>query len=496
MAINALRDGFVKFCIDTGLNVRDARCRFVVEGQMLATGTATPDTLVSVTRFTVDALFGAGSVLAVAMKKAMQCCGNNAVDFYAIPRADPVGGTAARYWLPVTSTATSDASWDIYFGESDFTISDVFIPEGSTNQEIAQIIADAAGDDLPFTVAANGSRVEFTANNSGTIGNGLTIIPIPRVAGGVTFGEIGVREVGAGELEPIDHASLFGECCVCCYALLSDDAALQRALQSYLEEQWDCETPQCFGHGYTYNSGSLGEVLARDTNAAVLSRMAHGDANPILPWLRVVAYAAQSCCTTIDNPEISVQGPNFGVLECIAAPESCFPEWTRDELLQLQDAGFVVTIPETAGSGAMASPMVVNDVTNNRFDADGRENLTFRSVSSRRQAVKTVMSLAERLQEFNGLSVFSRNTAIREGVQGTNQRLMLGELRAWAKENVGDLFSEFEDLNADLVLREDFEVAPRCQGQPGRFLLDLKYRPPVRMAGVSVNAQPELLTNC
>ena len=499
MAIDALRDGFVKICIDPSLNVRDQKCRLVVEGQM-TTGTATPDTLIKITQVScIDDQFGQGSVIAEALKYAIRCCGNNAVAIYALPRADV--GTPAAYSLPVAGTATTDGSVDIYMGDGQYGIDDLFIPEGSTAADIAALIAAEADPNFPYTVTASGGSVVFTANNGGTVGNFLTVVPNWRceqktLPEGVTFGDFVQTTEGVGAPAPIGHAGIFGECCVCCYALLSDDRALQKALQDYLTEQHSCEKPQCFGHGYVYNPGSLGQVLARDSNAKVLSRLAHGTGNQILPWLRTIAFAARSCCLTVDNPEISIQGPNFGVLDCISAPEGCFPEWTQDEATQLTDAGFVTTIPVTNGCGALTSPQIVADITNNRFDSEGRENLTFRSASACRLVVQTAISLAAEIQRFNGLGFFSQNTAIREGTQGTNRRLMLGRLRAWARRNVGRLFSDFGNLNEDLRLEEDLQTAPRCQGTPGKLLMHFTYRPPVRIRGVEVNAAPELLTNC
>ena len=74
--------------------------------------------------------------------------------------------------------------------------------------------------------------------------------------------------------------------------------------------------------------------------------------------------------------------------------------------------------------------------------------------------------------------------------------MMLGNMRAWAKSQVGVLFSEFEDINKDITFQDDFERAPRCQGVPGRLYMNMIYRPPVRIRDVLVNAAPRLLNNC
>ena len=218
--------------------------------------------------------------------------------------------------------------------------------------------------------------------------------------------------------------------------------------------------------------------------------------DPILGYLKVAAYAAKSCCLTVDNPELSIQGPTYGTLECVNQPESCTQCFSFDEQNQLRDNGFVVTVPAAGGTGAMTSPIVTNDITNNRYDANGRENATFRDVNSRRLAAQTADELAKQLQTYNGLGLYTKNTNIRPGVFGTNPRLILGSLRAWAKENVGILFSEFENLDEDLTVQTDFEVAPKCQGRPDKLHVNLIYRPPVRVGQIQVNMVPMLLDNC
>jgi hypothetical protein len=265
---------------------------------------------------------------------------------------------------------------------------------------------------------------------------------------------------------------------------------------AYIASAWDCSKPQCFGHGYTYNYGTLGQVLASDTNSAEVSRIAHCYADPVAGWQKAAAYAAHSCCATIDHPEMNIQGPNFGVLGCLIQPESCFQCFTFEEQQLLQESGFVVTIPLQGGTGLMTSPMVVNDVTNNRYDERGRFNATWWAVSSRRLAAATADQAALQLGRFLGLGLYTKNTTIPAGVRGTNPKLILGAFRTWAKSQIGILFSEFEDIDKDIKLMTDFEVAPKCQGLPGKLWIDFIYRPPVRISNIIINAKPSLLTNC
>lgn len=502
MAIDALRDGYVRLCFDPSLNVAGTRCRVVLEGQYIpaAVNPVPADQLIKITSLRdVDTQFGAGSVLAESLKTAFECCANQAVEIFALPRADAAGAVKAVYTATISGPATKDGRVEIYWGDGRYNVS-FRVEEGDTATQIAAELVANLPDGFPYTASAAAGVVTFTAINGGTVGNYLN--PIYNWRGLNNFAPEGVgfvfaqTVVGSVDPAPLNIGGVLGECCVCCYGELSGNEAIQQSLIDYLESAWDCTKPQCFGHGYTYNAGTLGEILAQDTNSGVISRMAHCDEDPNFPWLKVAAYTLKSCCETVDNPEISVQGPQFGVLQCITAPASCSQCFTFDEQEQLRASGFVVTVPFGGGQGYLTSPMITNDITNQRFDEQGRENFTFRDVSSRRLAARTAELFANELQKFNGLGFFTKNTTIRPGVKGTNPRLMMGALRSWLKSQVGILFSEFDDLDKDFTLQTDFQVAPRCLGQPGKVHINLVYRPPVRLTNVVVNMQPKLLDNC
>jgi phage tail sheath gpL-like len=503
MSIDSLRDGFVRLCFDPSLNAYSGKCRILLEGQYVETddgGNVVPDVPMKVTSLRqVDLQFGEGSVLAESLKVAFSCCANGANEIWVIPREDADAAVQSKYTLTLTGAPTADGRFDIYWGDSRYNIS-VLITAGMSVTQAAAAIVAATPPGFPYTAAAVAGVITYTAINGGTVGNFLN--PEVNWHGRLDYYPPGLiyawahTVVGSVDPTPLDLITILGECCYCCAAVLSESPVLQAAMIAYLNDAWSCAKPQCFGQGYTYNAGSLGTILARDTNDAVISRLAHCPTDPIFPWLKVAAYAAKSCCSTVDNPEISVQGPVYGVLTCLAAPESCSECFTYDEQMQLKDRGFVYTTPLNGGQGALTSPVIANDITNNRYDAEGRFNSTFRDVSSRRLAAATAVALATQLQTYNGLGLFTRNTDIRPGVKGTNPRLMLGGIRAWAKTQVGVIFSEFDDIDADITLQTDFELAPKCQGVPDKLFLNMVYRPPVRVGQIVSNLQPKLLDNC
>lgn len=505
MSIDSLRSGAIRICFDPSLNAYKNKCRILIEGQKLDTGTAASGELLKIPSLRdVDILFGEGSIIGEGLKVAFLCCPNNAMEFYALPWDDDDMGatTKAAYTMTFTGTATSDGRVDIFMVDGRYNTS-TRVHEDDTPEMIATNVALALNNEvgLPYVAAAALGVVTLTAKNAGTVGNGLNAIynwhqRRDYAPTDVEMAFVQTTQGAHGAITVPNYQAILGECCYCCIGMLYANDDWQNAMIEYIASAWSCDKPQCFGHGYTYNYGTLGQILASDTNSAEVSRLAQCSTDPIAGWLKAAAYAAHSCCATIDHPEMSVQGPNFGVLTCLRQPESCFQCFTFDEQQLLQATGFVVTVPLQGGTGSMTQPMVVNDSTNNRYDENGRLNATWWNVNSRRLAAATADQAAIALGSVLGLGLFTKQTTVPAGVRGTNPRMILGQFRAWAKSQVGYLFSEFEDIDNDIILKTDFEVAPKCQGIPGKLWIDFTYRPPVRISTIIVNAKPSMLSNC
>jgi len=505
MSIDSLRSGAIRICFDPSLNAYPNRCRILVEGQMLDTGTALDGELIKMPSLKdVDLLFGEGSIIAEGLRTAFLCCPQQVMEFYALPWMDATIGASvkAAYTVTFTGTAESDGRVDLFLVDGRYNTS-VRVHEGDTADEIATNVANELNSEpgLPFIAVAAAGVITLTSKNAGTVGNAINILYNWHQRR--DYAPVGIEVVVAQSVQgantaftPPDYQAILGECCYCCIAMLYADDDWQDAMIEYIKSAWDCSKPQCFGHGYTYNYGSFGQIMSSDTNSAEVSRIAHCTTDPVAGWQKAAAYAALSCCSTIDHPEMNVQGPNFGVLGCLIQPESCFQCFTFEEQQVLQATGFVVVVPLQGGTGQMTSPMIVNDVTNNRYDENGRFNATWWNVSSRRLAAATADQAALQLGRVLGLGLYTKNTSIPEGVRGTNPKLILGAFRAWAKSQIGILFSEFEDIDKDIILKTDFEVAPKCQGIPGKLWIDFIYRPPVRISNIIINAKPSLLTNC
>jgi len=506
MAIDSLRSGAISICFDPSLNRYPNRCRILLEGQMLDTGIAEDGKLIKIPSLRdIDTLFGEGSVITEGLRTAFRCCANNALDFYALPRKDASVGAQqkAEYVLRFTGDATTFGRIDMYIADGRWVTS-TRIVKGTTAGDaallVSQELTEQAG--LPFeVVGVNTGEITLRAKNAGTVGNCIQVYynwheTRDYAPKGIEFEFIQTLAGVNVPIQQLDYINLLGECCYCCIGMLYDTPAWQDAMIEYIADAWNCIKPQCFGHGYTYNTGTLGEILSTFTNSAEVSRVAHCCSDPGVGWMKVAAYAAQSCCLAVDNPEMSIQGPDYGVLRCVHIPESCIQCFTFDEQQQLQANGFVVTVPYQNGTGHLTSPMIVNDSTNNLYDDERRLNSTWWDVNSRRLAAVTADQMAIALGHVLGLGLFTKNTTIPIGIRGTNPKLILGLIRTWAKAHIGVLFSEFDDIDNDIQLRTDFEVAPKCQGVCGKLWVNFIYRPPCRIRSIHVNAQPALLSNC
>lgn len=553
-----LNDGFVRLCITDEANVAREGCKILIEGaailgsavpptvtilapnmtveqvsgteslkkrgkreaikadeKMLAAvarkkGTAKKDVVIPiVSDRDIDNLFGAGSVLSESLRVAMCTCPS--ASFYALPRVPGANATFATIDMTITGTAETAGRFQLYMGEGDWII-DLPVARGDTAAQIGNNLVAEINDLVSFPYAATSAQagttitITFTALNAGTVGNDLTIKYNPYgrdalMAKGISVSTPGQFPEDKGIDDPADqfeYASL-GDCCYDCIILADGNPTHQDALDKYLKDAWDCKEGQCFGSGYTYANGTDADEIISEyfTNAETLSKipLKNGKTN-ILGYLQAAAYGARSCCEACDRPELSIQGRVNGLLSCLRQPQSCESVFTADEKQKLKDNGFSIVSPVGQGIGGLTNLFVENDVTNNLYDANGRLNTTWQSTNSRRMAKKVAILLAEELQKYNGLSLYTKSTAIREGTQGITVPMLKGLLRNWAKNQVGILFSEFDDIDNQIVVQTEAETLPNCAGKPGRIVVFFSYRMPERLSLIMVDVKPRLMDPC
>lgn len=506
---------FVQICIDDTANRLPDACRVIVEGPMMDSGTATPDTMFEVNDSgALGGLFGEGSVLSEGLKVAMDCCRNNTVQVYALPRAN--AGTATEYTLTVTvgdgsptATVEERGRLDIYWGEDRYT-TPVQVFAGQTAEEVAAAIADAVPDDFFFTATAAAGVVTLVAKNGGTYGNDLYVnfnwhgreTSLPQTV------DIAIAQTvaGAGPYPMYeDYRDLLGAaCCACCLIHLSDDAQWQFGALTYVQSTWDCDQPNCMTMGYAYASGTVEQILGYGNNWTHSAILAHcnldpadaTEGDPIFPWMKTAAYGALSCCITNTNPETSIEGRDFGALNCVSGPATCAPCFSFEDKEELADDGFATTSPVVGGDGFMTSPYIDRDISNGLRDESGRLNRTWMDMNSSRLARQTARLLFEQLLQYQGLALFSRGTKIKAGVRGTSPSIIRGKLRAWFQDQVGVLFSEPYNLDEQIQVVQESETMPECYGDPRRLIVRLAYQPPIRLVDINVTLRPEFDPLC
>ena len=114
-------------------------------------------------------------------------------------------------------------------------------------------------------------------------------------------------------------------------------------------------------------------------------------------------------------------------------PEACFQCFTFDEQQLLQEAGFVVSVPLQGGTGSMTSPMIVNDVTNNRYDDNGTVSTLHGGLLSHQPAAATADQGCACPESELYPILIPGEYPDPAGVRGTNPKLNPGASCTWAK---------------------------------------------------------------
>jgi len=150
----------------------------LIIGQKLSTaGTAAFDTLMAITRDNLaDGYFGAGSVLARMCNKFKE--NNPNTELYAVALGSGIAGTAAEAKLDfsgamVDETASADYTYRFMINGTEIEVPIVSNQSGASIATTVVSLVNAIST-LPVVAAINGTsdgRVDFSAVNSGTLGN-------------------------------------------------------------------------------------------------------------------------------------------------------------------------------------------------------------------------------------------------------------------------------------------------------------------------------------
>jgi hypothetical protein len=503
MANSVFIDQFASFCISGDANAFGTGTSIIIEGQYipnpLLANPIVPDKPVRVEaeRF-VDQMFTAGSVLA-NMLHTIFCANRRGLDITVIPRLDPVGSVKAVYEWPITGPATTAGYVTIYAGEAKWNVI-AKVSAGDTAAQIAAAVvaayATAKLDSFPYVVTANGATLVYTAKNGGTVGNYL--VPVYNWQGrhdyapaGVAFGTVARTTTGAGNPAPVDYEATLGTCCFYVFGLATEDPVWHEALRAYLDTRHDCSRPQCFGVGYVYTAGTLGQVLATWDNQRVLPALARPLNALSLPYLDIANMLALRASAKA-NPELSIQGPDNGLLSCVKVPAGCGTEWSEPEMAALSEKGFQYLIPARGGNGALTAQFVVADTTRYLYDEQGRNNWSFRDTNSLFLDAAFAEKVAGWLRKWNGYALIVGNARPMPGVKAVGLNIIQADIEDELKREVGLSISAFDEV----AIVTDETLLGACFGEPGLLHINIETKRLVRLKGFRGTIVPKMYDNC
>lgn len=314
--------------------------RTLIIGQMLATGTATPDEPVLVSSADqAKTLFGIGSMLARMVEVAR--LNNPAGEIWCIPVEDAGAGVAAEGTITFTGPATAAGTLNLYIGAQRVQVA---VASGDTATAIGTAVAAAINADttLPVTAGAALGVVTITARHAGALGNDIKL-------------QFNYRGLAGGESMPAGLSAVIVD--------MADGATnptLTNALAAMGDEEYDfiihpysdstsldafktlmndtsgrwAYNKQIYGHVYTAMRGTFSAL----TTAGALRNDQHmtiAGVEPGVPtvvWEYAAAYGSRNAVFIAADPARPTQtGELIGVLP--AGPSQRFLLTERETLL-------------------------------------------------------------------------------------------------------------------------------------------------------------------
>ena len=335
-----IRVPFVRFEVNAGTAPYSSIQRLVLIGQKTATGTATVEEPLMVSG-NEDALFGPGSMLAAMYKIARA----NAPfqEIWAIPLADATGGaTAATGSIKITAPTTS-VSLVYYIGGYRVSVPvNALMTASDCATDVVAAINACPGINVSAAVdGTDTSKVDITALNKGTLGNGIRIeTKLYSDDGDAGYQLSTITQMSGGNGDPdITNA----------IANMGDDqwdwivmpyctGAALTEIETWLDGRWG-PMSQMYGHNISAYSGTAGTVQAFTSarNSWHTSIMpTHNAPQPTYLWAAAVgAQAAQHLQTP---PELSRPLQTVELVG-ILPPKSVADQWSTVQRQSFYFAG-------------------------------------------------------------------------------------------------------------------------------------------------------------
>jgi phage tail sheath gpL-like len=341
-------------------------------GQMVASATVAANVPMKLLREDDGALyFGAGSMLDVACRAAFAA--NPFVLLSGVGVTD--AGTKASATLTFVGNAASSTVYRVRVAGVEYAI-DVTVGDTPTimaTNLAAKVNADKA---CPVTASNAAGVVTFTADNGGTVGNGIVLAvgTSGALTGGfdapasqvVTTATLSSAKLSGGT-GAVSLTSALAACTGKRYhkiALLLDDAVSGGAAKTHTDSEGDAE----HNHGELYVQGYNGPLsgattiaLAQNASRGVLAAI-----NGSETWTVVIAAAFAAAWSRSERPTLPLNGI---VLNGVLPPTTDSLRWSRTETRTLLDNGVTPLVVKPGNQVAIARA-VVTGVKNSAGDFD------------------------------------------------------------------------------------------------------------------------------
>jgi phage tail sheath gpL-like len=386
-----IRVPFVRFEVNAGQAPYSSIQRLVLIGQKTAAGSAVADEPLLVTQ-NEDAFFGTGSMLAAMYKIARA----NAPlqEIWAIPLADATGGaTAATGSVTVSTAPTSSVSIVLYIGG--YRIS-VPVNALMTSVNCATAIAAAinACPGIVVSAAVDGttaSKVNITALNKGSLGNGI------RIETNLNAGDGNAADVlttivqltgGNGDPDITNAIANMGDeqwdWIVMPYCI----GATLTQMEAWLDARWG-PMSQMYGHQITSMSGTAGTVqtFTSARNSWHTSIMPVYNA-PQPTYLWAAAVGAQTAQHFQAPPELSRPLQTVELIG-ILPPKSIGDQWST---LQRQSFYFSGASGYRVQDGAVQIDRLITTYQRNAWGSPDQSWLNVNTIAQLTYGLRYIMA--------------------------------------------------------------------------------------------------------
>jgi phage tail sheath gpL-like len=305
----------------------------LLEGYMLATGTAPADIPVAVGSLAeARQLFGAGSQLDAMFEKFF--LRNFAAEVWAMPITPPGSGVAATTTMTVSTAPTAAGTIYPYVNGRRVAVG---IAADDTTNEVALSIAAAISADPSMNVIAavasgadvvtltckwkgiDGNGIDVRVNNGGTLagetmpaGLGITVANAGKMTGGTGVPDLSAAIANLGD-EPFEYV-----------ALAHNDSTTLTTFETEYgfsdSGRWGW-LRQLYGHVITAYKGLYGAILSYgpNNNSPVVSILGVEAYSPTPVWEWAASYAANAARALLNDPARPLQ--TLPLSGCMPAPK-------------------------------------------------------------------------------------------------------------------------------------------------------------------------------